>query len=80
MTATCIKVQDAQPMVAYQRTAIDDRKDAAALLLQSCSPYVVLSRVPLVGRGITAMHGSHYKLTDSAWNRLKGQYTWATDF
>lgn len=84
MQATLTKTKSAEPMGAYQRTAIDDRKDAADFLVTACygEGYVIDARritVP-AGRGVKHISGNTYRLTERVLRALQATHTWATDF
>jgi len=73
------KVKEHTQSGDYQETQLDSKKNASTLLLLQVSPKVVSSSVPLSGRGIKKM-GSYYQVSDNAWDKLKEQHSWATDF
>lgn len=69
MEATVTKIRSAQPMGAYQRTALDDRKAAADFLLVQVSPNYIRWQD---GRG--------ERVTDRQLTKLQAAHCWATDF
>jgi len=79
--AQVIKTKDASPMGEYHRTAIDDAKDAADILITGyCGERATLySRVPLTGAGIRDC-GSYYTATERALARLRSSYAVMSDF
>lgn len=87
MNATVTKTKDAEPMGAYQRTAIDEAKDAADFLIIYAygNGYDIRSRHTLAGRGVrqvslTIDGNTVYHVTEAALAKLKTQYSYMTDF
>ena len=82
MTATMIKTQDAQPMGEYTRTALDDRKDAADVLIVGISGNrrELRSKVALRGLGIQHIRNDFYLATESAINRIRAKHSVECDF
>ena len=69
MTATVTTIRRAAPRGEYQRTIIDDRKDAADFLLLQVGPYIIRWR-----------DGRREKVTERQLRRLQSEYSWAPDF
>jgi hypothetical protein len=82
MKAKFTKTQSAQPVGAYNPTLIDNAKNDAQILLLQVAPKIVDSRLPLKGRGVKPFGSAEgrYLVTDKAWDCLKEQYTWSSDF
>lgn len=78
--AIITKTKEAQPCGEYKRTALDERKDAATMLLQQVGPRVVRSKVDLTGRGVKKLNEGTFQLTESAWKKASATHTWACDF
>lgn len=83
MKAELIKIKSAMKPGTYQRTSIDDAKDAATILLKACNggSYTISSKVELKGRGITPYRTPGvYEVTERALEKLQAAYSWHPDF
>ena len=69
MEATITKIKSAEPMGSYQRTTVDDRKDAADFLLINVCPNVIRWN-----------DGTVQRVTSRQLSKLQTSHSWATDF
>ena len=75
------KIKSASVMGNYKPTVIDKTKAEAQLLLQSCDPKIVHTKIELKGAGIKkSTSPGVYQVSNTAWNKLTTQYNWMTDF
>lgn len=64
------------------RTALDDRKEAADILLTAADGrgYSISSKTELRGRGIKSYNNGNYYVTDAALATLRREYVVECDF
>lgn len=83
MQVTFRKIKSHQPMGEYKRTAIDDRKDTADIMIQYANggSYTIKSKTSLSGRGVKKDYGQgRYEVTERKLEQLKAQYRVECDF
>jgi|SRR5580692_7725953 hypothetical protein len=76
-----IKIKSAPVMGEYTPTTVDKRKPEIQLVLKSCNPKIVESKIELKGTGIKKYTSQGlYEVSNTAWNKLTAKYSWMTDF
>lgn len=83
-TAYFIPNPDFIPVGEYKRTAIDDAKDKADMLLTACNggSYTINTKgIELSGRGVKCRYDNGcYEVTEGLLNKLRSKYNIMTDF
>lgn len=75
------KIKSAPIVGEYKSTSVDKIKSEVQLLLKSSDPKIVHTRIALSGVGIKKSSNTEtYQVSNSAWDKLKTQYSWMTDF
>ena len=74
------KTAEHTPSGDYKPTLIDAQKEATQIRLLQVCPKIIDTNLQLKGRGISTFGNGRYTVTDTAWEKLKQQYTWAPDF
>jgi hypothetical protein len=86
MKATMTRTAHAQPVGEYARTALDDAKDSADILITGCfkKRTEIRTRKILSGHGIKMESISNgvgrYTVNDAALDELRRRFTVFTDF
>ena len=86
MKVTCYFVPntDFRPVGEYKKTSIDDMKDNADMLIESCNggSYTVNTKgIEISGRGVKCQYSNgNYEVTENMLNKLREKYNIMTNF